>query len=79
MRIGSVRIQNLRSFKGQTVTFDPYTCLFGTNGAGKSNVLCALNIFFGEDEQREPVPVNRHWKPFAPLQPDKSHPEPAQN
>lgn len=50
MRIASVRIQNLRSFKDETVVFDPYTCLVGPNGAGKSNVLCALNIFFGGDE-----------------------------
>lgn len=49
MRIASVRIQNLRSFKDQTVEFDPFTCLVGPNGAGKSNVFCALNIFFGED------------------------------
>lgn len=49
MRIASVRIQNLRSFKDQAVEFDPYTCLIGPNGAGKSNVLFDLNIFFGED------------------------------
>lgn len=49
MRIASVRIQNLRSFKDQTVEFDSYACLVGPNGAGKSNVLCALNIFFCED------------------------------
>jgi len=53
MRIGSVRIQNLRSFKDQTVLFDPYTCLVGPNGAGKSNVFCALNIFFGEDDHSQ--------------------------
>lgn len=50
MRIERVRIQNLRSFKDQTVEFGPYTCLVGPNGAGKSNVFCALNIFFGEDD-----------------------------
>jgi predicted ATP-dependent endonuclease of OLD family len=49
VRISSVRIQNLRSFKDQTIKFDPYTCLVGPNGSGKSNVFCALNIFFGED------------------------------
>lgn len=49
MRIASLRIQNLRSFKDQTVQIDPYICLVGPNGAGKSNVFCALNIFFGED------------------------------
>jgi len=46
MRIGSVRIQNFRSFKDATVNFDSYTCLVGPNGAGKSAVLAALNLFF---------------------------------
>lgn len=50
MRIESVRIQNLRSIKDQTIDLDSYTCIVGPNGAGKSNILCGLNIFFGEDE-----------------------------
>lgn len=49
MRIKSVRIENFRTFKDQTVQFDDYTCLVGPNGAGKSTVLCALNIFFREN------------------------------
>jgi len=53
MRISSVRIQNLRSFKDQTIDFDSYTCLIGPNGSGKSNVFCALNIFFGEDDHSQ--------------------------
>lgn len=48
MRIKSVRIRNFRSFGDQTVSFDPYTCFVGSNGAGKSTVLNALNVFFGE-------------------------------
>jgi len=48
MKIKSVRIQNFRSLKDQTIDFDNYTCLVGANGSGKSNVLHALNIFFGE-------------------------------
>src|SRR4030042_784973 len=48
MKIKSVRIQNFRSLKDQTVDFDNYTCLVGANGTGKSNVLHALNVFFGE-------------------------------
>ncbi len=48
MKIKSIRIQNLRSFHDQTVSFNDYTCLAGANGAGKSTVLCALNIFFRE-------------------------------
>ncbi len=48
MKIKSVRIQNLRSFLDETIFFNDYTCLAGANGAGKSTVLCALNIFFRE-------------------------------
>lgn len=48
MRIASVRIQNLRSYKDEKIEFDNYTVLVGENGAGKSTVLTALNVFFRE-------------------------------
>ncbi|MCJ2105228.1 AAA family ATPase [Methylobacterium sp. E-041] len=50
MKIKSVRIQNLRSPRDQTIGLSDYTCLVGANGAGKSTILCALNIFFRETE-----------------------------
>ena len=50
MRIHSIRIQNFRSFKDETIEFENYNCLVGANGAGKSNVLLALNLFFREEE-----------------------------
>src|SRR6266568_6271629 len=50
MRIESVKIENFRTFRGETILFDAYTCLVGPNGGGKSTVLCALNIFFRETE-----------------------------
>lgn len=50
MRISSVRIQNFRSFKDETIEFDDYTCLVGANGTGKSNVLNALNVFFHDTQ-----------------------------
>ncbi len=46
MKIASVRIENFRSFKDETIFFNDYTCLVGPNGAGKSTVLNALNVFF---------------------------------
>ncbi len=49
MKIKSVRIQNFRSFDDAMIEVDNYTCLVGANGAGKSNVLCALNVFFREE------------------------------
>ncbi len=48
MRISSLRIENLRAIKEVTIPFDPYSCLIGANGSGKSTILHALNIFFRE-------------------------------
>ncbi len=50
MKIKSVRIRNFRSIKEQTIELDDYTCFVGANGSGKSNVLHALNVFFGESD-----------------------------
>ncbi|MCH7605274.1 AAA family ATPase [Patescibacteria group bacterium] len=50
MKIESVRIENFRSFKDETIRFDDYTCLVGPNGGGKSTILEALNIFFRDVE-----------------------------
>jgi len=47
MKIESVRIENFRSFKDETIRFDNYTCFVGANGSGKSTVLNALNVFSG--------------------------------
>ncbi|MDA3790547.1 MAG: AAA family ATPase [Desulfobacula sp.] len=46
MKIESLRIENFRSFKDETIRFDNYTCFIGANGSGKSTVLNALNVFF---------------------------------
>jgi predicted ATP-dependent endonuclease of OLD family len=50
MKIESVRIENFRSFKDETIKFDDYTCFVGANGSGKSTVLNALNIFFRQNK-----------------------------
>lgn len=46
MKIESVRIENFRAFKDETINFDNYTCFVGANGSGKSTILTALNVFF---------------------------------
>tara|TARA_Y100000589_G_scaffold308944_1_gene325949 strand:+ start:1288 stop:3216 length:1929 start_codon:yes stop_codon:yes gene_type:complete len=46
MKIESVRIENFRGFKDETIEFDNYSCLVGPNGAGKSTILAAMNVFF---------------------------------
>lgn len=50
MKIKSIRIQNFRSFEDETIELSPYTSFVGANGAGKSTVLVALNVFFREFE-----------------------------
>lgn len=50
MKIHKIRIQHLRAFEDEEIVFDDYVALVGANGAGKSTVLCALNIFFREVE-----------------------------
>lgn len=46
MILESVRIQNFRTFKDETIHFDNYNCFVGPNGSGKSTVMNALNVFF---------------------------------
>jgi AAA15 family ATPase/GTPase len=46
MKISNLRIENYRSFKDQTIDLVEYTCIVRANGAGKSTVLSALNVFF---------------------------------
>jgi predicted ATP-dependent endonuclease of OLD family len=48
MKIKSVRIENFRSFRDETIVLNRYSCFVGPNGAGKSTVLAALNVFFQE-------------------------------
>jgi predicted ATP-dependent endonuclease of OLD family len=53
MKIESVRIQNFRSYKDETVFLDDYSCFVGANGAGKSTLLCALNVFFRQSKENK--------------------------
>ena len=48
MKLSRLRIENFRSFGDETIIFDDYTCFVCRNGAGKSTILTALNIFFRE-------------------------------
>lgn len=48
MRIKNIRIQNFRRLADITIPLADYCCFVGQNGAGKSTVLAALNIFFKE-------------------------------
>lgn len=46
MSIQSVRIKNFRALKDVTIPFNSVTTFIGSNGAGKSTVLRALDWFF---------------------------------
>lgn len=46
MRISSVVVKNYRCLRDTVVPFDEYTALVGSNGAGKSSILRALDWFF---------------------------------
>lgn len=51
MKLKTLRIENFRAFRDQTVHFDNYTCFVGPNGAGKSTALMALNVFFRQSPE----------------------------
>ena len=48
MRISRISVKNFRAIENQTIELEPYNTFVGANGAGKSSVLGALNLFFGE-------------------------------
>lgn len=50
MKIKTIGIENFRSFVDQEFPLNNYSCFVGPNGAGKSTVLCALNVFFKEQD-----------------------------
>jgi putative ATP-dependent endonuclease of OLD family len=46
MRINSVRVKNFRSLRDSQITFNELTALIGSNGAGESSFLRALELFY---------------------------------
>lgn len=48
MIVKRVRVRNFRSFVDSTIELENLTALVGANGAGKSSVLCALEVFYGQ-------------------------------
>lgn len=50
MRIKSIRVENFRSIRRETLELDGLTALVGANGAGKSAFLRALLVF--QDKQK---------------------------
>lgn len=53
MKIESLRIENFRAFKDETIHFEDYTSFVGPNGVGKSTVFHALNLFFRQSKDSQ--------------------------
>ncbi len=53
MKIESLRIENFRAFKDETIEFNDYTSFVGPNGVGKSTVFHALNLFFRQSKDSQ--------------------------
>jgi putative ATP-dependent endonuclease of OLD family len=64
MKIKRIRIEHFRCWKDQTIEVGPYNCFVGTNGAGKSAVLCALNLFFRHSQNSPTNVVHLHEEDF---------------
>jgi predicted ATPase len=79
--IKEIRLENWKSFPKATLFLDPLTILIGTNAAGKSNVLDALD-FLGQIAQGKEIPSILQSDPkaltfrggaeWAALKPEKS-------
>jgi putative ATP-dependent endonuclease of the OLD family len=48
LKISRIRVERFRAFTDQEFDVGSYACFVGANGAGKSTVLAALNVFFRE-------------------------------
>jgi energy-coupling factor transporter ATP-binding protein EcfA2 len=64
VKIKRLRLEHFRCWKDQTINLDDYTCFVGANGAGKSAVLCALNLFFRHTQNSPTDVLNLHAEDF---------------
>jgi putative ATP-dependent endonuclease of OLD family len=53
MKILKLHIENFRSYKNETISFENYNCFIGANSSGKSTALNALNLFFRENKNTQ--------------------------
>lgn len=64
MKIKRIRIEHFRCWKDQSIELDNYNCFVGANGAGKSAILCALNLFFRHSQYSPTNVLNLHEEDF---------------
>jgi len=48
MRAVEVKIHNFRSVHDAAIQFEPLSLIAGANNSGKSNVIDAIRLFYGE-------------------------------
>ncbi len=56
MRAVEVQVHNFRSIHDATIRFEPLSLIAGANNAGKSNVVDAIRLFYGDlkwDDERD--------------------------
>lgn len=53
MKITRLVIENFRSYKKESISFENFNCFIGANSSGKSTVLNALNLFFRENKNTQ--------------------------
>jgi energy-coupling factor transporter ATP-binding protein EcfA2 len=58
VKLETISIRNFRCFEDVTINIDDYTAFIGPNGCGKSAVLSALNVFFGEKTSAIRTPIS---------------------
>lgn len=51
MQLKSLELFNFRCFEHETINFQKYNALLGSNNSGKSTILHALDIFFGSNQK----------------------------
>lgn len=64
MRIKSVKIKNYHSIVECSFEFPNLLALIGENNSGKSNIIYALNLFFGKEKPRSIYSFNDPNKPI---------------
>lgn len=64
MTLEMIRIERLRAFADATIDVRDYTAFVGANGAGKSTILFALNVFFRNIRGTATDPTNLSLEDF---------------
>lgn len=49
MKLTNIKIHNIRSIKDSDIHLSDYSILIGANNAGKSNIISALRLFYGDE------------------------------